>query len=79
MIVELEASLKGVGGLNESEKTPDHNLSKEGLLMVQSMVIGVSAKEFFENGKKEIHARELVIVDEPTGRKFVFNVEAKEV
>lgn len=77
MIVELEANLKGVGGLNESDE-PEHNLSEAGMLMVRSMVIGVTAKEFFEGGKKEVYARELVIVDEPTGRKFIFNVEAKE-
>lgn len=77
-LIEMSADLHGKGGLSEIQKET-HNLSEASLLMVRAMMIGVSAKEFFQENKSELRADELIIVDESTGRKFVFTLTAKEL
>lgn len=81
MLIELHANLHGKGGVSvkEEEVKVAHNLTETSLLMVRSMMIGLSTLEFFQEGKKELFANDLVIADEKTGRKFSYTLTAKEI
>lgn len=78
IITGMESNLYGVGGMSVGE-TKNHNLEDSSIVVVRAMMVGVSAVEFFEKNKSFIHANELVIVDETTGRKFAFTLSAKEL
>lgn len=78
MIAEMSANLKGLGGITDKEEI-QHNLSEPSMLFVKTMLIGIAGTEFFKEGKKEMFARNMVIIDETTRRKFVFNLEGEEV
>jgi len=80
MLIPLEANLEGKSTTSVKEVVEvKHNLTESSLLMVRSMMIGLSALEFFQEGKSELFANDLVIEDAPTGRKFSFSLTAKEI
>ena len=80
MLIPLEANLEGKSTTSVKEVIKvRHNLTESSLLMVRSMMIGLSALEFFQEGKSELFANDLVIEDAPTGRKFSFSLTAKEI
>lgn len=80
MLIELHANLEGKSTTSVKEVVEvKHNLTESSLLMVRSMMIGLSALEFFQEGKSELFANDLVIEDAPTGRKFSFSLTAKEI
>jgi len=80
MLIEMSAGLHGKSTVSVKEKIEvSHNLTESSLLMVRSMMIGLSALEFFQEGKSELFANDLVIEDEKTGRKFSYTLTAKEI
>lgn len=80
MLIPLEANLEGKSTTSVKEVVEvKHNLTESSILMVRSMMIGLSALEFFQEGKSELFANDLVIEDAPTGRKFSFSLTAKEI
>lgn len=80
MLIPLEANLEGKSTTSINEVVEvKHNLTESSILMVRSMMIGLSALEFFQEGKSELFANDLVIEDAPTGRKFSFSLTAKEI
>lgn len=76
----MSAGLHGKSSVSVKEKIEvKHNLTEASLLMVRSMMIGLSALEFFQEDKSVLFANDLVIEDEKTGRKFSYTLTAKEI
>lgn len=78
VVAEINGHAYGQGSLN-AHTALNNNLSEPSasfLKQMMSMIIGV---EFFQEGKTEIFANEVVIEDSKTGRRFSFTLTAKEI
>lgn len=74
----MKTQLHGVGGIKEAEK-PNNNLSEESAMVVKQMMSMVLGTEFFRDNKTEVFARDIVIEDSSSNRKFSFTLTAKEL
>ena len=75
IVTDMGGAMHGTGALSETKRT----LTDTSLLMIRSMIMGVAGIEFFKEGKKSIEAKDLVVEDESTKRKFSFTITAKEI
>lgn len=75
----MDAVCVGKGGVSETKEEVKTNLTESSLLMVRSMMIGLSSLEFFGENKTELFANDLVLEDKGTKRKFAFTLTAKEI
>lgn len=76
IIASMGAGLSGKGAMNAF--IADHNLSTESMAMLRALLPGIASIEFFRDEKTEIHLNDQVVIDQPTGRRFVFTLTGKE-
>lgn len=75
----MSASMAGKGGLNAKTEEKNNNLEESSALVIKQMMSMVIGVEFFHGNKEEIFAKDVVIEDSETKRKFTFNLSAKEI
>jgi hypothetical protein len=78
VITEMTASMHGVGGVSEAKES-NNNLSDTSAAVVKQMMSMVLGVEFFQENKKEVFARDVVIHDTASNRKFSFTLTAQEL
>lgn len=76
VIAEMQAQANGYGGIKE---VLNNNLEDSSAFVIKQMMTMVLGTEFFKENKKEIYARDVVIEDKETKRKFSFTVTAQEI
>lgn len=74
----MNAGLHGAGGLTE-QKAPNNNLTEESALLVKQMMSMILGIEFFRENKEVLFAKDIVIEDSSSKRKFIFTLDAKEI
>ncbi len=77
VVTRIEGHAYGEGKMNES--VGNNNLTDMSAAFVKQMMSMVLGVEFFQEKKSEIYAREVVIEDSSSGRKFSFTLTAKEL
>lgn len=75
----MSAQANGIGGISESVEAPNNNLSNTSALVVKQMMSMILGTEFLVEKKTEVFARDIVIQDSSSGRKFSFTLTAKEL
>jgi len=76
IIASIGAGLAGAGELNAV--VADHNLSIESMTMLRALLTGIASIEFFRDKKSDIYLNDQKVIDEPTGRTFLFTLTGKE-
>lgn len=76
IIASMGAGLAGKGAMNAF--IADHNLSTESMAMLRALLPGIASIEFFRDNQTEIYLNDQVVIDQPTGRRFVFTLTGKE-
>jgi len=78
IVASLDGHAYGKASLNAHTNT-NNNLTEQSAVFIKQMMSMVLGVEFFQEKKSEIFAKEVVIEDSTSGRKFSFTLTAKEI
>lgn len=78
IVTKMGGHAYGRGSLN-AHTEHNNNLTEQSAVFVKQMMSMVLGVEFFQEKKIEIFAKDVVIEDSTSGRKFSFTLTAKEL
>jgi len=79
-VTKIEGHAYGVGSVNaRTASLLNNNLGEVSAMILRNTLFAISANEFMQNKKKEIHATDIVVKDSATGRSFTFTLTGKEM